>query len=544
MTDRPLNFKLYGEYVNTYGILKRELYLPHDASDLKISRIAEKLVGVDIRRVEVTGNWLQWNGWCWQKRDNVTPILDNLADVVERHISDTRRQRSQNPLTFNKELAEWCHVPEDDKKRLDEKFEYYIDIEKAIYKKLTAGSSRNTIIQIMGSHLSVDPEKLDQNTDKIVFMNGYHDCQTGKFLENDRSQHATLGIRTNFVEPDQESKDNIRNYLNGLGFDAETLDYIQRSFGYAATGRGSEKRFWWFRGETDTSKSTLINIVAKCLDQYALTTPSDQWCDKKIQGGGHTEELARLRARRLITSDEFKKNSKFNEPLIKRLTAGSGEMSASRKSEQTIDFNITFALFFASNFDCQMAEDDTAFLNRLNTITFEKAIAPEIKDTQFIPKFLSKGQNKMAMLQWIMEGAHKYCVEGIGTDPEHIKTSREEFLEQQISITEQLGEILEKNDKAVGKKAVTLNAVLEALSQMQKATRQYSSFSKKEVSKAIETVFGVKRTSSNGHSGYSGLMLKNDFTPKKRRPYDPRIDHGYEDQDQFDDYEAPVEKSN
>jgi P4 family phage/plasmid primase-like protien len=396
----------------------------------------------------------------------------------------------------------------------------------------------------MGSHLGVKPSELDRNVDKIVFRNGYYDCRTGQFLDNERSQNATLCIQTEYREPDSESVKAVDEYMHGLGFDEETLQYLQRSFGYAATGRGSEKRFWWFRGETDTSKSTLIDIVAQCLDQYAMSTPSTQWCDKKATGGGHTEELARLRARRLVTADEFKKNAKFDEAQIKRITSGTGKLSASHKGEKTIEFNISFALFFSSNFDCQMAEDDTAFLNRLNTVTFEKTIAPEIKDTMFIEKFLSRGQNRMAMLKWIMEGSCKYCQQGIGTDPQHIKTSREEFLEQQISITEQLGEILEKNDKATGKKAVTLNAVLEALSQMQKATRQYSSFSKKEVSKAIETVFGVKRTSSNGHSGYSGLVLKNDFTPKKRRPYDPRIDHGYEDQDQFDDYEAPVEKSN
>ncbi len=535
---------IFDKYVEAYGIMVRPVYSLHDASDLHISTIAESIVGENIRRVEKTGNWLQWNGWCWEERDNVTPILDKLAYVVEKHADDIRSERYKSPLTFAEEFAKWCNVPADDKKRLDEKFEFYLDIEKAIYKKLTAASSRSAIINTMGSHLGVKPAELDRNTDKIVFRNGYYDCRTGQFLNNERSQNATLCIQTEYREPDSESVKAVDEYMHGLGFDEETLQYLQRSFGYAATGRGSEKRFWWFRGETDTSKSTLIDIVAQCLDQYAMSTPSTQWCDKKATGGGHTEELARLRARRLVTADEFKKNAKFDEAQIKRITSGTGKLSASHKGEKTIEFNITFALFFSSNFDCQMAEDDTAFLNRLNTVTFEKTIAPEIKDTMFIEKFLSRGQNRMAMLKWIMEGSRKYCEQGIGTDPQHIKTSREEFLEQQISITEQLGEILEKNDKAVGKKAVTLNAVLEALSQMQKATRQYSSFSKKEVSKAIETVFGVKRTSSNGHSGYSGLMLKNDFTPKKRRPYDPRIDHGYEDQDQFDDYEAPAEKSN
>src|SRR5690606_14196397 len=121
-------------------------------------------------------------------------------------------------------------------------------------------------------------------------------------------------------------------YLNGLELDenGETLEYLRRSFGYAATGRGTEKRFWWFRGITDTSKSTLIQLVAKCLDQYAATTMSSQWCQQRAQSMGHTEDIAKLRARRLVTADEFEKNAKFNESLLKKMTAGTGEISASR----------------------------------------------------------------------------------------------------------------------------------------------------------------------------------------------------------------------
>lgn len=531
-----LNLQLHFEYIQKYGILNRDAFVNHDTSDLHVSRIIEDIIGSDIKRVEKTGNLLLWNGYCWEERDNLTPLLDKLADTVKKHISDIYKQRNTEPKVFFSKFSDWRNIPLDDEKRLTESLDGLIKVEEGIYAKLSSANSRAQLINMVLSRRIVKPEELDANTDKLVFKNGCYNCKTGQFEDNDRSQNATIAIRYDYMEPNAESMKIWLDYIHGLGFDSDTLEYLQRSFGYAATGRGSEKRFWWFRGITDTSKSTLIDIVAKCLDQYSMTTMSSQWCQIKQQSTGHTEELARLRARRLVTADEFEKNAKFNEPYLKKMTAGSGEISASRKGEKTTDFKVTFALFFSSNYDCRLTEDDIAFINRLNSVTFEKQIPPELKDTQFVTKLLNTNQVRMAVLKWIMEGAKKYCTDGIGRDPLHIKTSRDELMEHQVSITEQLQEILELNPKATGKKAVTLNAVLEALSHLQKVTRQHSVFSKQEVSKTITEVFNIKRTSASGHSGFVGLSLKNTNEPMKRMPYDPRIDHGYP---LFDEMEEP-----
>jgi P4 family phage/plasmid primase-like protien len=531
-----LNLNLHFKYFQKYGILSREAFSNHDTSDLHVSRIIEDIIGDDIKRVEKTGNLLLWNGYCWEERDNLTPLLDKLADTVRRHISDIYKQRNTEPKVFFSKYSEWRNIPIDDEKKLTESLDGLIKIEEGIYTKLSSANSRSQLINMVVSRRIIKPEDLDTNTDKVVFKNGCYDCKTGQFAENDRNQNATIAIRYDYAEPDEESIKAWSDYLHGLGFDEDTLEYLQRSFGYAATGRGTEKRFWWFRGITNTSKSTLTNIIAKCLDQYSMTTMSSQWCQIKQQSSGHTEELARLRARRLVTADEFDKNAKFNEPYLKKMTAGSGEISASRKGEKTTDFKVTFALFLSSNFDCRLTEDDIAFINRLNSVTFEKQIPEELKDTEFVTKFLDKGQLRMAVLKWVMEGATKYCKTGIGRDPSHIKTSREELMEHQVSIGEQLQEILELNPKATGKKAVTLNEVLQALSQLQKATRQYSVFSKQEVSKTITEIFGIRRTAASGHSGFVGLSLKNSNEPMRRVPFDPRIDHGYP---LFDDMEEP-----
>jgi P4 family phage/plasmid primase-like protien len=535
------NLTLHFDYISKFGILNRDPFATHDANDLHVSRIVETIVGQDMKRVEVTGNFLLWNGCYWEQRDNLTPLLDKLADTVKKHINDINKQKYTEPKTFFAKFAEWRNLDLEDEKKLIETLDGLLELENSIYKKLATSNSRSQLINMVASRQFVKPENLDRNTDKLVFTNGYYDCVSGQFLPNDRNQNATICINHDYVEPDAESVTMWSDYLHGLGFDDDTLEYLQRSFGYAATGRGSEKRFWWFRGESNTSKSTLINIVADCLGQYSATTLSKQWLDSKNQSAGHTEHLGRLRAKRLITSDEFRKNARLDEALLKKLTSGSGDMEASRKGEKTIEFKITFALYFSSNFDCLLTEDDHAFINRLNSVTFKKEIPEDSRDTQFIPKLLSKGKMRMAVLKWVMEGAKKYCETGIGKDPAHIKASRAELMEHQTSIVEQLEEILEINTAATGKKAVTLNAVLEALSHLQKVTRQHSVFSKREVSKTITETFGIERTTANGHSGFVGLALKNNFQPKLRRAFDPRLDHGFNEED-YDNW--PETKSN
>lgn len=528
------------DYVNKFGILKRDAFSVHDDDDLTIARIVGACVAKDIRRVEKLGAWLQWNGCVWKETDNAAPVLDGLADVIERHINDIRRRSKMEPTLFWGEFVAWKNLSEnisDEDKA--EKLDDVLKTERKIAVKLKNNGSRNAIMSIVGSHHKVNVDQLDTNTNKLVFLNGYYDCNTGKFQDNNRDDFATLCINTDYVTPSQSSRDNIREYLDNLGFDSETLEYLQRSFGYAATGQGKEKRFWWFRGEGDTSKSTLINMVAKCLDEYAATSPSDVWCDKRgPTSSGHTEDIARLRGKRLVVADEFQKKSRLNSPLIKKCTSGSGKMSASRKGEKTIEFDVMFALFCASNFDCQVDQDDLALINRLNTITFRKVISPEVKDNRFIDKFLSKDQNRIALLEWVLQGAHKYCKDGIGKDPEFVKNSQKEFMEDQISIADQIEDIVEADPKATGKNALSMNALMEAINILQKATRQHVQYTKREVGKAVFDRFGAKSSASNGVRGYQGLKLKKQV--RDRLHYDPRIDHGYgADADNYEDLIPP-----
>lgn len=520
------------DYLFKYGVMSpnRDPYATHDDSDLTIARIAENTVADRVRRVEKLGTWLQWSGHYWKETDSAAPVLDDLADVIERQIQNLYTRKNTQPLIFWQEFSQWKKMKADaSPDERQEAFEGVIKTEKAIANKLKMNASRNSIMAIVGQHLKLDTDDLDANVNKVVFRNGYFDCETGGFHDNEMSQYATLCIDIDYDTPDEKSRKNVKDYLDNLGFDEETLEYMQRSFGYSLTGQGSEKHFWWFRGIGNTSKSTLINMVAECMGTYAYTTNADTWVDKGKQGpAGHTEEIAVLRGRRLVLADEFPKKARLNGALMKRVTSGSTKLNASRKGEKSFQFKGRFGLFFASNFDCQADQGDGAFMDRISVVTFQKKIEQSIKDERFIEKFLKKDQNRLAFLEWILQGAMKYCESGLGVEPEHLKSSRQAFKDGQVSIEDQLREILESDPKAVGNKSASLTQVMEALANIQKSTRQTNIFTKKDVVDGIKLCFLVDLSTESGHTGFNGLTLKNSYSPKRRNTsWDAQLDWGY-----------------
>lgn len=519
------------DYLLKYGVMARDPWAIHDDSDLTIARIAENTVAGNVRRVENIGTWYQWSGHHWRETDSAAPVLDDLADVIERQIQSLYNKKATQPTIFWSEFSKWKNIKADaDPSERNEAFEGVIKTERAIANKLKTNSARNGIMTIVGQHMRLSTDDLDANVNKVVFRNGYFDCETGGFHDNDMNQYATLCIDIDYDTPDEKSRQNVKDYLDNLGFDEETLEYLQRSFGYAITGQGKEKHFWWFRGLGNTSKSTLINIVAECMGSYAYTTSADTWIDKGKQAGssGHTEDIAVLRGRRLVLADEFPKKARLNAARMKNTTSGSTKLNASRKGEKSFQFKPTFGLFFASNFDCQADQGDSAFMERISVVTFQKKIEQSIKDERFIEKFLKKDQNRLAFLEWILQGAMKYCESGLGVEPEHLKSSRQAFKDGQVSIEDQLREILESDPKAVGNKSASLTQVMEALANIQKSTRQTNIFTKKDVVDGIKLCFLVDLSTDQGHTGFNGLALKNSYSPKRRNTsWDAQLDWGY-----------------
>jgi P4 family phage/plasmid primase-like protien len=272
----------------------------------------------------------------------------------------------------------------------------------------------------------------DQNEDEVIVLNGRLDLGTGELHPHSADVFATRMVQLELPREDSPdltvAREAWRAYLEGLDLGSATLDYLRRSFGYALTGRGCEKAFWFLHGEKNTSKTTLLRLVMDVVGRtsaggYAADTDCADWLDKGALSSGHTDSLMGVEGARLVFGDETGENARFNESRLKRAVGGAGSsLRLSAKGERGRDVPIRFALFFSSNHLPSTA--DNATQDRLKLITHTKVITDP--DPNFQRRFLTAPMRQV-ILQWLCDAAQEYLVGGLGTEPPSVILAREQY---------------------------------------------------------------------------------------------------------------------
>lgn len=275
----------------------------------------------------------------------------------------------------------------------------------------------------------------DQNEDEVIVLNGRLNLETGELRPHSADVFATRSVALELPReqtPELEAAGAAWSaYLDSLELGAPTLEYLRRAFGYAMTGRGCEKAFWFLHGEKNTSKTTLLRLVMDVVGRtssggYAADTDCNDWLDKGAMQSGHTDSLMGVEGARLVFGDETGENARFNESRLKRAVGGSGSaLRLSAKGERGRDVPIRFALFFSSNHLPSSA--DNATQDRLKLITHTKVVTDP--DPNFQRRFLTPAMRQV-ILQWLCDAAQAYLVDGLGIEPPSVILARESYAQE------------------------------------------------------------------------------------------------------------------
>lgn len=503
-------------YLLHYSFKTRTVNTPFSSSDEHIARMALLCVGQNnCRRLRRLENWLLWSSSYWRKGDegDVRTLLSKLGDAIDVDLKSVNRMGKEAALDVIGNRYN-CR----DAQRKDDLLEFEKKTMRSVISRLHSFQGMQTIAKRMGDYLMVDPdEDLDNNEGELVFSNITWNLNTGKSYAPRRESLATRSIRMNWSEPTRAAKERWQAYLDGLGFSQETNTFLKRSFGYTSLGLGTVKRFWWFRGVGDTSKSTIIHLIAKSLDKYTESTNTATWLYKAGGQSGHTDNIASLQGCRMVYADDFPQVCRFDDSLLKQVTSGGVPMHASAKGEKGFTFKIRFGLFCSSNFDPLLSEEDDAAMNRLTTLTFKSIV--KNKNTKFVDEYLQDHDNRLAILSWVMEGAMEYLKHGFGEEPEEVKASRLEFRADQVSLSDQINQLVVKGPTSM-KGGLSLSLLLKELTKFQHDTRQKTHFSSRAVSKAVKKLFNVESKSSNSQTLFPGLRLRQE----EKNDVDDRLD--------------------
>lgn len=127
------------------------------------------------------------------------------------------------------------------------------------------------------TYLTVDINISNPHTNEIHFKNGYYNFKTNKFEKREFDKHfITYCINHDYEPSSKESREEVMSILRKIYPNKEDLDYILTVLSSAMTGMSTEDQTVLFLlGRGNTGKSTILNVMKACFEDYILTLKND-----------------------------------------------------------------------------------------------------------------------------------------------------------------------------------------------------------------------------------------------------------------------------
>src|SRR5215510_5959800 len=337
--------------------------------------------GKDIRFNSLWKKWLVWNGTHWELDDGyliqdkglkmirgIFRELLNTSDIrdrieIEKHAIQSESNRRRKALI---EVASW--IPE----------------------------------------LNVKTDSLDKNPWLFNVRNGTINLKTGEIKEPNTDDLITR-IANVEHNPNADCPAWKKFIMEIMNYNAELIHFIQNAAGWAITGDTSEQTMFILFGTGANGKSTFLNTIMNLLGDYAIATPTETFMRKS--GEQITNDIARLRGTRFVTTTEAEHGRRLSEPLIKQIT-GNDRMTARFLYGEYFNFVPTFKIWMATNHKPVIKGTDHGIWRRIKLIPFITCIEEENQDKHLEQKLMAEGSG---VLKWLIEGAMRWCREGLKT---------------------------------------------------------------------------------------------------------------------------------
>ena len=349
--------------------------------------------GKDIRYMAAWKKWVIWNGRYWQTDESGALIHEKGLETV-RNIYDELSKTS------------------DYRDRIE--IEKYAMLSESVRRREAFVKAAQWI-----KALNITSEDLDNNPWLINVQNGTIDLSTGEFREH-RQEEMISKIANVEYDPEADCplwKQFIREIMN---YKTDLINFLQAAAGWALTGDISEQTMFIMYGTGANGKSTFLNTIMYLLGEYAIATPTETFMKKS--GEQNTNDIARLRGTRLVTTTEAEQGRRISEPLIKKIT-GNDQMTARFLYGEYFNFVPTFKIFMATNHKPVIKGTDYGIWRRIKLIPFTTRIAEDKQDKHLELKLREEASG---ILNWLLKGAELWKSEGIKA-PAIVQNATDEY---------------------------------------------------------------------------------------------------------------------
>ncbi len=376
------------------------------------------------------GRWHSWDGRRWvADESDVYRYACQLSRLVHAEAAAFRAKMTQD-LTANKKLGA---------------------IADALDKWAVKCEMKGTIEAAVGlarKMLTIDGSALDRNPWYLNCRNGTVDLRTGELKPHDAGNFIT---RLADVDYAAEARAPLweeviaKITLEEGRITRPVASFLQRWFGYCATGLTREQQFVVHYGSGSNGKSTVLDMVGDVLGDYAGTAAPGLLMGGKDR---HPTEIADLFGRRMVTAHETSEGGVLREDFVKQATGGD-KIKARFMHADFFEFTPTHKLQLLTNHKPVIKGQDMGIWRRVLLMPYMARFASVeevragrahyVKDTAILERLMSE---KQGVLAWVVQGAIAWAADGL-QPPDSVLAASKDYQTEQDRIGQFLTECCE-----------------------------------------------------------------------------------------------------
>lgn len=388
----------------------------YDLSDTGNARRFVDTFGDVLRYNYDNKNWVVWDSRTWTK--DTTQRTKNLAD---RMIKEMQQEYFDTYQEGDKDKAE--------------------AMLKNI-KHLSSSSGKEAMLKEAMHLEEIATTNADYDKDPFLLNceNGVVDLRTGQLLPHDKT--LMLSKNTHIaVDKEGEPKEWLKALQGIFINDKDTLNFVHRAVGYTLCGSTREQCFFQCYGNGSNGKSVFLNTINGIMGDYAMNAQVESVLTRgQSSSANASPDIARMNGARFVRTNEPNEGSRFNEGLVKQLTAGNDKITARFLYGTDFEFTPVFKLWIACNYKIGVRGTDKGIWRRMRLIPFEAEFEGKNNDRTLEDKIKAELPK---ILWWAIKGCLEWQENGLG-ESEKVKIATNEYKEEMDIITSFAKECIKK----------------------------------------------------------------------------------------------------
>ncbi len=234
-------------------------------------------------------------------------------------------------------------------------------------------------------------------TPLINFENCMFDPTTLQQKEHDKKHYSTIRIPYQY-DPEAKCPLWIKILEEILEKNKDKMELLQEFFGYCLVPDNEQKKGLLLLGETDTGKSTILDILRELIGDVNISSVPLQHLSNP--------QYTPLLINKMINLDpDVNKNAADYEREFKIITGGKNEkVSCNQKHIPTFEFVPKCKIILAANEFPKITDHSSAFYQRLLIVPCERRFQEHEKDRTIHDKLMKE---LPGIFNWVVEGLRR-----------------------------------------------------------------------------------------------------------------------------------------